>query len=76
LEITADDGHWQIPNVELVDSKPNVFVFELLGVSVPCGIFAKIANAKKVNLRLGDRSFDLTKEHLTVLRDLAARTGC
>ncbi|MEP6707097.1 MAG: hypothetical protein ABJC05_06235 [Pyrinomonadaceae bacterium] len=76
LEITADDSHWSFPNVELLGSGPGVLVMESLGVSVPCGIFAKFANAKKVKLRLGDRSLDLSKQHLTVLRDLAVRTGC
>ena len=48
----------------------------VLGVSVPCEIFAKVANAKKVKMRLGDRNFDLGKEHLGPLRDLAGRAGC
>ena len=77
LEITADDGHWNIPNVEIVGSKRgNNLVIESLGVSVPCEAFARIANAKKVKLRLGDRRFDLTKQHSATLRDLAGRAGC
>jgi len=77
FEIKADDGHWKSPNVAIVDSKKgnNIFV-ESLGVSVPCEIFAKVANAKKVKMRLGDRNFDLGKEHLGPLRDLAGRAGC
>ena len=77
LEITADDSHWSIPNVQIVDSKNgNNLVIESLGVSIPCEAFAKIANAKKVKLRLGDRRFDLTKQHSATLRDLAGRAGC
>jgi len=56
LEITADDNHWKIPNVELVDSKHAInadLVNESLGVSVPCEIFAKIANAKKGEVATG-----------------------
>ena len=77
LEIRADDGRWTIPNVAIVDSKNgNNIVIESLGVSVPCEIFAKVANGKKVKMRLGDRTFDLGKEHLGPLRDLAGRAGC
>jgi len=77
LEISADDSHWSIPNVQVVDSKNgNNLVIESLGVSIPCEAFARIANAKKVKLRLGDRRFDLTKQHAATLRDLAGRAGC
>ena len=59
LEITADDGHWKIQKVEIVDSNRRVnLAIESLGVSVPCEIFVKIASAKKMKMRLGDRSFD------------------
>jgi hypothetical protein len=77
FEIKADDGRWKIPDVAIVSSKngSNIIV-ESLGVSVPCEIFAKVANAKKVKMRLGDRTFDLGKEHLGPLRDLASRAGC
>jgi len=48
LEITADDGHWNIPNVQIVDSKTGInLLIESLGVSIPCDVFARIANAKK-----------------------------
>jgi len=77
LEISADDAHWLIQTVEVVESKNSgSLVIESLGVSIPCESFGKIANAKKVKLRLGYRKFDLTKEHSATLRDLAARAGC
>ena len=77
LEITADADHWNIPNVEIVGStNGNNLVIESLGVAIPCDVFAKIANAKKVKLRLGDRRVDLAKEHLATLRDLAGHAGC
>ncbi len=77
LDITADDGQWNIPNVQIVDSKigNNLFI-ESLGVSIPCEVFLRIANAKKVKLRLGGRRFDLTKEHFATLSNLGSRTGC
>lgn len=77
LEITADDDHWNIPNVEIVGSTNGInLVIDLLGVAIPCDVFAKISNAKKVRLRLGDRRVDLAKEHLATLRDLAGHAGC
>ena len=74
---TGDGGHWNIPDVQLVNSQkgPNLII-ESLGVSIPCEAFVKIANAKKAKFRLGDRHFDLVKEHFGALRDLAARAGC
>jgi hypothetical protein len=77
LEITGDDAQWSITTVHVVESKQsgNLFI-ESLGVSLPCEMFAKMAHAKKVKLRLGDRKFDFTKEQSTTLRDLAGRAGC
>src|SRR5947209_532100 len=67
MEIAADSGHWKIPKVEVVDSKNNNnLVIESLGVSIPCEIFGKIANARKVNLRLGDRA--RSEEHTSELQ--------
>ena len=77
FEIAADQAHWDIPNVQVVDSKNgNNLVIDSLGVSIPCETFATIANSKKIKLRLGDRRFDLTKEQSATLRDLAGRAGC
>jgi len=77
LEITTDAAHWNIPDVQLVNSQKGTdLVIDSLGVSVPCDVFGKIANAKKAKFRLGDRHFDLVKDHFVALRDLAARAGC
>ena len=77
MEITSDSGHWNIPDVQVVNSQndSNV-VIDKLGVSIPCEVFGKIANAKKAKFRLGDRHFDLGKEHFAVLRDLSSHAGC
>ena len=78
LEITAEDGNWSIPNIEVIDSQRGVaLVIDWLGVSIPCEEFAKIAGAKKLKLRFGDRGrFSLTKQHAATLHELAGRTGC
>ena len=76
LDIVADDGHWNIPNVHVVDSKGSDLIMDSLGVTIPCETFRRIANAKKVKLRLGDRQFDFTKTHLATLRGLADRSEC
>jgi hypothetical protein len=77
LEFTADNNRYNIANVELIQSSRSTEdVIDQLGASMPCETFAKIVNAKKVKLRLGDKALDLTKQHLTTLRDLAGRAGC
>jgi len=77
VEITTDGGHWNIPDVKVLNSqKDTSLIFESLGVAIPCEVFVKIANAKKAKVRLGDRQFDLVKEHFGALRDLAAHAGC
>jgi hypothetical protein len=77
MEITADDEHWNIADVQVVNSqKSTELVVDSLGVSLPCEVFAKIANAKKAKFRLGDRRFDLDKEQFAAFRDLAKHAGC
>ena len=77
MEITTDTGHWNIPDVQVVNSQKGMnLVIDSLGVSIPCEVFVKIANAKKAQFRLGDRHFDLVKDHFAALRDLAAHAGC
>ncbi len=72
LEIIADDKTWAIPNVQVLDSRPGgSSLTESLGVSLPYETFVALANAKRVKMRLGDRTFELTKQHLDALRNLA-----
>ena len=48
MEITTDTAHWNIPDVQIVSSQKRMeLVIDSLGVSVPCEVFAKIANAKR-----------------------------
>ena len=74
LEITADGTHWRVSEVGVVDTRSNVTaVVDTLAVSIPLEVFSKIASGKKVRVRLGDRSFDLDKQHLQALQSLANR---
>ena len=36
--------------------------------------FLRLANARKVKMKLGDYDFDLSKDQMEALRDLASRT--
>jgi hypothetical protein len=41
---------------------------------IPYQQFLRLANAKKIKVKLGSEEFDLEKEHLEAIRDLAAHT--
>lgn len=47
----------------------------VLDMTIPYEQFLRIANAKRVKMRLGELDFDLTKDHLEAIRDLASRTA-
>jgi len=47
---------------------------ETMELPIPYRDFLRLANAKKVTLRIGSAEFDLEKEHLEAIRDLAAHT--
>jgi hypothetical protein len=44
-----------------------------IAVSLPYGTFLRIANGKKVRIRMGPREFRLEESHLEALRDLVSR---
>jgi hypothetical protein len=48
-------------------------VMEVIGASVPLADFLKIANAKKVLMRIGGTEIKLKDDHLEALRDFASR---
>jgi hypothetical protein len=54
-------------------AKPN-YVRGLLEMTIPYELFLRLANAKKVKMKLGEFEFDLSKDHLNAMRDLASRT--
>ncbi len=45
-----------------------------LELVIPYEQFLRLANAKKVKMKLGETEFDLSKDHLEAVRDLASRT--
>jgi hypothetical protein len=45
-----------------------------LELVIPYEQFLRLANAKKVKMKLGNTDFDLSKDHLEAVRDLASRT--
>jgi hypothetical protein len=49
------------------------YIRQGIAVSLPYKTFLRIANGKKVQIRMGPREFELGKNHLEALRDLATR---
>lgn len=49
------------------------YISQGIAVSLPYKTFLRIANGKKVHIRMGPREFELGKNHLEALRDLATR---
>lgn len=49
------------------------YISQGIDISVPYKTFLRIANGEKVRIRMGPREFNLTKNHLEALRDLAVR---
>ena len=48
-------------------------VSQEIAISLPYQTFLRIANGKKVQIRMGPKEFKLEKNHLEALRDLASR---
>jgi len=48
------------------------YISQEIAISLPYKTFLRIANGKKVQIRMGPREFELAKNHLEALRDLAA----
>lgn len=57
----------------LADSISADSVSQQIAISLPYKTFLRIANGKKVRIRMGPREFKLEESHLEALRDLAGR---
>jgi hypothetical protein len=53
------------------NSKTDDYISQEIAISLPFETFVRIANGKQVQIRMGPREFDLEKNHLEALRDLA-----
>lgn len=79
LMVIADGERLDLGGAARVDSKVNsgrfsgVTVSETLGALVPLDKFLKIANAKSVEMQLGNAEFQLAPDHLEALKDFASR---
>jgi hypothetical protein len=54
------------------NSNSDDYISQEIAISLPYETFARIANGKQVQIRMGPREFELEKNHLEALRDLAA----
>jgi hypothetical protein len=50
------------------------YIRQEIAISLPYETFLRIAQGKKVQIRMGPREFKLGENHLEALRDLASRT--
>ena len=55
------------------NSDSDDYISQGIAISLPYKTFLRIANGKKVQIRMGPREFELGKNHLEALRDLATR---
>jgi len=66
----------QIPSFT-VNPSANVnsddYIIQGIAISLRYKTFLRIANGKRVQIRMGPREFELTRNHLEALRDLATR---
>ena len=53
------------------NSNSDDYISQLIAISLPYETFVRIANGKQVQIRMGPREFELEKNHLEALRDLA-----
>jgi hypothetical protein len=51
------------------------YTWAALEMTIPYQQFLSLANAKRVKMKLGEVDFDLNKDHLEAIRDLASRTA-
>jgi hypothetical protein len=53
------------------NSNSDDYISQEIAISLPYKTFVRIANGKQVQIRMGPREFELGKNHLEALRDLA-----
>ena len=72
LTIKADDEVFRLGKMDYGHPPDRHSHFESLSMSIPAEVFIRIANAKNVQVRLGEDEFDLNKQQLRNLQGLAA----
>jgi hypothetical protein len=67
-------GKMEVLNTKIINRKWARYTRSTLELVVPYEQLLRLANAKKVRLTLGSFEFNLSKDHLEAIRDLASRT--
>jgi hypothetical protein len=67
-------GEMQVLDTKLVKRQFEQYTRRSLELVVPYDLLLRLANAKKVKMTLGRFDFDLSKDHLEAIRDLASRS--
>lgn len=74
----VDFGKMVVINQKLVSYRSPAaykpYTSRVLDLNISYENFLRMANAKKVKIKLGDYDFDLSKDQMEALRDLASRT--
>lgn len=76
LSFTVDGALLEIGEAQVIQFQAmgdNVLK-EVLSIAVPYDNFMRLANAKKIKMKLGKTEWDLKKKHLKALSELASRT--
>jgi hypothetical protein len=82
LTIVIDDGRFELGTLSRINTKTvpiinqqNLRYIENLAMFIPFETFQKMAEAKKVAVKVGSYEIKLRKEHLQVLRELLSRAN-
>ncbi|HKZ77032.1 MAG TPA: hypothetical protein VJ124_01825 [Pyrinomonadaceae bacterium] len=82
LSALVDGKHLKLGQLENVPSftvnapanaSSDDYISQRIAISLPYKTFIRIANGKKVQIRMGPREFELEKNHIEALRYLATR---
>lgn len=76
LTIRADGEVFQLGKMEYSQIEKTLrAAYEKLWISIPRDVFARIANSKKVHVKLGQKEFDFTEKHLKHFQALISSIG-
>jgi hypothetical protein len=77
LSMEVDDDRYVFgsTDIDLYAQRKGDYVVEGVGVTLSHSSLVSLANAKKVTVHLGATDFELSRDHLAALRDMADRSA-
>jgi hypothetical protein len=73
LSVVADGETFRLGQMKLVSQSVDTLMTEVLEVPLPFSVFTKIAQARVVNMKVGNTEFELREQNLAALRDVKNR---